>query len=181
MCYYTNQAMKGYKNGLTRDLDNLVHSYEYIYNKRNIEDYRLFSMTDLADEIDMSEDNVKIMLSKLKQYNIIEWHNNLPTKINIEAKPTKTQINLNTKKNTTTTKYVNYYNSTPKKHTQNYRHYKGKIKSDFGEKKTQAVELIIPIEVEDINLTLKLKIEYENYFERKNQKIEPSRIRYQRV
>ena len=47
-------------------------------NHQEIEGYRVVDRKDLADEIEVSEDETKMILSKLQAYGLITWHNNLP-------------------------------------------------------------------------------------------------------
>ena len=70
----------------TPKLDTLLHTYEYLKNHRGIEDYRCICSADLADEIKVSEDELKIILNKIKKYGFISWLNNLPAMFNIEVK-----------------------------------------------------------------------------------------------
>ena len=70
-------------------LKSLLHTYEYLENHKGIEQYRIFRSSDLADEIGVSEDETKTLLSKLQAYGLIIWHFNLPAIINIEVKSRK--------------------------------------------------------------------------------------------
>ena len=79
-------------------LDSLVHTYEYLKNHQGIEGYRVVDRKDLADEIEVSEDETKIILSKLQAYGLITWHNNLPAVFNIEVKTRKPDKILDTLK-----------------------------------------------------------------------------------
>ena len=155
--------------------DNLINTYNYIYNQKAIDNYRLFSSTDLSEELDITEDNVKLILSHLKKYNIIEWYNNVPSKLTIEVTTLETDETLSKlaqKENYDFHEVCEIFNSEPDyiyNSLSIYCEYGGSIKFRG---KEDATLIEFSYDADDIETTINTNVAIDDYFERKNQKTE---------
>ena len=156
------------------NVDNLINTYKFIYNQKAIDDYRLFSATELAEELGVSEDNVKLILSHLSKFSILRWFNNLPSKVTIETttlEETETLSKLNQKENYDFHEVCKLLKLDPND-TYNMLsalQRDGKIKFQ-GKEDTTLVELTYY--GEDIETSLNASVTLDDYYERKNQKTE---------
>ena len=68
------------------DTDTLVNTYKEIHNTKSVDGCRTININTLADAVELPVDKIKLILTNLEKYNLIRWHQNMPSILNIQVK-----------------------------------------------------------------------------------------------